>query len=437
MVLAVRGIGGRSLQNVIFAIAALVIILISILYSLIRTFRDMPPLDSLRAVFDKINNCGGLLMTASETPLGQWAERVSDVQSPRLIWRGRRLSLIVLSAIAFMAISFLVPQRYIAAGTAGRLEITEQTEQLKQQVEVLEEEDILAEEVAEDVRRQIDLVQETAVGRDPVKTWEAMGHLQDQLKKAAEEAAVEMLAETEELTQAETLAQALDQMGQMGEEMDAEAMAGAMSELAKAVQAMLEQNEALQEALQGRLDEAIEAGQLSEQQLKELMEALQGRKLELTECMGELCEADLADLKYLKLCQGKGEGDGEGLMLLLAGCEGFGAGQDAASMFIMKTPGWGINRGRGDAPMIWSDPSSKEGTAFKEQLLPPARMAAMKDSELVGVSLSAPSLEEGSGNLDTGSLSSGQAGSGQAVKRVILPKHKAAVKGYFDRDTEE
>lgn len=433
LVLAIRGVGGHSLQNAVFASAALAILSLSLMYSLFRTFREVPSVDSLRAVLDKVNGCGGLLMTASETPLGEWAGRILNIQSPRIVWRARRLSLIFLSSIIFMAISFLVPQRYISAGTAGKLEITEQTEQLKQQVEVLEEEDVIAEEVAEDLRRQIDLVQETASGRDPVKTWEAMGHLQDQLKKAAEEASVGMLAETEELTQAETLAQALNQMG---EEMDAQAMAGAMSELAKAVQAMLEQNEAMSKAFDGKFNEALAQGQLSEEQLKKLMEALQGRKLELTECMGKLCEAELADLKYLKLCEGKCDGDLEGLIAMLAACEGCQAGEDAAE-FYMNNPNWGITRGRGDAPMVWSDPSSKEGTAFKEQVLPPATMAAMKESELVGVSISAPSLEEGDSHLESGDLSSGQAGSGQAVKRVILPRHKAAVKGYFDRDTKE
>jgi hypothetical protein len=433
IVLAVRGLKGQSLQKQSSLLAVFILFSVSLLYSLIRTFRGLPSVDVLRAVFDKVNFCGGLLMTSSEGPIDAWMERISNIQSPRIIWRGRRLGLIFLSAILFLGVSFMVPQRYIAAGTAGRLEIQQQTEQLTQQVEILQEEDIIAEETAQDFRRQIDLVEETASGRDPVKTWEAMGHLQDQLKKAAEEASVGMVAETEELTQVETLAQALHQISS---QMDAEAMEGAAAELAQAVQLLLQQNPALQNAFKSQFNDAIEAGRLSDEQLEELMKALQDRKLELVECMGRLCEADLAELKFIRLCESKGQCDAEGLIAMLAACQGAEGGKEAAALY-MNNPNWGISRGRGDAPMVWSDPSSKEGTVFKEQVLPPATMAAMKDSELVGVSISAPSVEEGQGYLESGRLSTGQAGSGQAVKRIILPKHKAAVEDYFDRDAEE
>ena len=120
---------------------------------------------------------------------------------------------------------------------------------------------------------------------------------------------------------------------------------------------------------------------------------------------------------------------------MLEECEGGLEAKETIGI-VMNNPNWGVNRGRGDAPMVWSDPSSEEGVTFKEQILPPASLAALKDSELMGVSVSAPGPEEGQEHLLSGNLSAAEAGSGQAVKRTILPKHKAVVKEYFHRDTE-
>ena len=430
IVLTTRVLFGRSLQGPAGAVLAGVALLAAFIYSLIRTLLSIPSVDGLRVVFDKINCCGGLLMTSSETDIGSWSQRISAIRSPSISWDGRCWGWIFLLAVIFLGFSFMVPQRYIMIHSAGRLQIDDQTQQLQEQIKVLEEENIIAEETAQDIRQKVDQIDETASGRDPVKTWEALGHLQDQLKKAAEEASVGMLAETEELTRTETLAKALNQVGA---ELDQQAMEGAMSELAQMTRSLMEQNEALKKMIGGQLVAGVEAGQLSPEQLQELMEALQGRKAELAQCTSRLCQADLAKMKLMQLCERKGQCNCEGLMALLQDCEGSQGAKDAVDIF-MNNPNWDLDRGRGDAPMVWSDPSREQGNAFKEQVLPAASLAALKDSQLVGVSVSAPSIEDSTERLQSGNLSSAEAGSAQAVKQTVLPKHKAAVKGYFQRE---
>lgn len=429
-VLAIRVLLGTSLKAETGLMIAGGVFLVMLAYAFIRMLKNLPSIQTLRTVFDKTNYCGGLLMASSEIEIGSWTQSIASIQSPRIRWNGRRSGGIFLLSVAFLCISFLVPQRFITAHAAGRLEIDDQTRQLHEQIEVLEEENIITEETAEDIQQKVEHIDETASSGDPVKTWEALGHLQDQLKKAAEEASVGMLAETEELTRTEMLTQALNQLAA---ELDQQTLEAAMSELAQMAQTLLEQNEAFKDALSEQLAEALKQGQLSPEQLQELMEALQGRKAELAECMARLCQAELAEMKLLKMCQEAGQCNAEGLKTMLGQCEG---SLEAKKMFgIMKNSSdWGINRGRGDAPMAWSDPSSEEGTSFKEQVLPPASAAALKDAELMGVSVSAPSSEEGQEHLLSGDLSAAEAGGGQAVKRTILPKHKAAVKDYFQRD---
>ena len=400
------------------------------LYALIRTLSGLPAVGALRPFFDKSNGCGGLLMAASETDLVMCAALV-PLEAPAFAGtaagRGRA------GGGAFLAVSALIPQRYMMPLSAGRLEIDEQTRLIEEQIEVLQEEAIVSEEAAQEFLDKITRIDETALGRDPVKTWEALSHLQDQLKKAAEEAAVGMLAETEALTRSEMLTQALAQMGQT---MDSEALAGALTELLEMAQSLAGENAALANALSDLLGKALEKGGLGSEQLQELLKALQGQKINLSDAMARLVEAKLIDMKLLELCGEAGQCNAEGLVALLGECQGAGEAKEAIGMCLAMT-GWGIDRGPGAAPMFWTEPSSSDATTFQEQLLPDATLAAMRDAQLVGVSMVAPDVSEGGDASMSGVLDAAQAGSGQAVRQTILPRHRAAVEGYFQRNEQE
>jgi len=428
-VLVLRIAMGRSLDGQLELLAAGAAVVTAVVFSAIQTFRCIPTLTALRVIFDKTNRCGGLLMAASEVTVGAWSGSVGPVKAPVIGWNAGRPACVFLLAIIFLGGSFAVPQRYITAAPSGRLEIGEQAKKMDEQIRILEEEHILTEDGAQDIRLDLAKIEETALGREPVKTWEALGHIQDQLKKAGEEAAVEMVSETEELARAEALAEAL---GQAGDELDGQVIKEAMQELGQQVEAMLKENEALRNAMGGQLAASASSGQLSAEQLRELVKALQGRKAELSARTARLCNADLAKMKLMQMCEKAGACDGQGLAAMLAQS---GSVREAMS-YYMNNPNWGIDRGRGDAPMVWADPSSSDNTAFKEQVLPPATMAALKDSHLAGVSVSAPSAADGQENLEAGTLSGAEAGSGQAVRHKVLPKHKAAVQGYFQREGE-
>jgi CRISPR/Cas system CSM-associated protein Csm2 small subunit len=386
-VLTWRMLFGRALPGGLEMIIAGAAVCGVLLFSIVRTLQTIPSTGELRTVFDKINRCGGLLMASLETSIDSWSTYLPTVQAPGITWNGRRHGGVFFAAIVFLAVSFIVPQRYITAHSAGRLEIGEQTRQMQEQIKILEEEHILAEEAARDIRQKVEAIEESALGREPVKTWEALGHIEDQLKKAAEEALVEMLAETEELAKTEALAEALNEIGK---DLQPQVMKDAMAELAQRVNVQMKQNEAFKNALGGQLAADAKAGQLSADQLKELAKALQGRKGELSKSMSKLCEADLAKMKLLQMCEKSRQCNSEGLKSLLMEC---GEAKEALSYF-MNNPNWDVDRGRGDAPMIWGDASGKENTAFKEEVLPAASAAALKDAQLVGVSVSAPSAEE-------------------------------------------
>ncbi|MDK1032762.1 MAG: hypothetical protein QGD94_12195, partial [Planctomycetia bacterium] len=94
----------------------------------------------------------------------------------------------------------------------------------------------------------------------------------------------------------------------------------------------------------------------------------------------------------------------------------------------------GVDRGRGDAPMTWSEGTSEEGAEFKEQTLSTSAMAALKDSKLRGVSAAAPTVRKAGAPKRGGALRGVTAGGGEAHTRTVLPRHKGTVERYFQRD---
>ena len=83
--------------------------------------------------------------------------------------------------------------------------------------------------------------------------------------------------------------------------------------------------------------------------------------------------------------------------------------------------------------MTWKDPASKEGAAFKEQVLSPGSSARLEQSGLLGVSSSAPAAEEGAAPSSGNALSGAAAGGGSAHTHTVLPRHRGTVERYFER----
>jgi len=78
--------------------------------------------------------------------------------------------------------------------------------------------------------------------------------------------------------------------------------------------------------------------------------------------------------------------------------------------------------------MTRTDGSSEKDARFKEKVLPPSSVAGLNDSQLVGLSASAPKTDA-SGVAAHGAASGG----GSAYMQTLLPRHRGAVRRYFDR----
>jgi hypothetical protein len=433
----------------------------ALVVAFILSRRYVPASRSVRALLDGHSRCGGLVMAAAETDIGPWRARMRPLVEPGVRWHGRRAWMLLGAAVCFVLFAFLIPQRLAALSPPRQLEIDEEIGRLAEQINVLEKEKVIEPDEAKALMAKLEQIREEAVGRDPVKTWEAIDLLSEKPAQAAQEAAEAAVQKTEQLTKAETLASGLaeccaksgsgdsvkrgdDGEAESGEEgnedsggsMSAELMTDAMNELAKMVEDAAAQDEEFKRQLERKgMQKLSESPELTKEQLEQLADMLSKRKGDLSNQLQNLCDAGMISPEMMDMLGDLSQCDTKGLDEFLAENAGDMSVADMMDRWCQGgEPGrGGVDRGRGDAPMTWGDESSKEGTEFKEVVLPPADLAALKESRITGVSRNAPTGEDG-GPSASGALSGSTAGGGSAHTQTVLPRHRGAVKRYFERE---
>ena len=394
--------------------------------AIFRSRRNLPSRSAIRALLDHRGEFGGLLMAAADAELGDWTNRLPDAVSPRLRLRAGRNAGLLVIGIAFLMASFVAPVRFGVLASDRPLDVDQQADQLQADIETLKREDLIEEQRAESLEQKLDAIRKDASGEDPVKTWEALDHLQDTVSAAAKESAEKLAQTTEELAKAQALSEAL---AEAGSGLDPKLTAESMKELSSLLESAESDRQALEKALGSQISDGLKSGSLSREQMKQLARALGERKAELAKSLGKLRDARLIDAEALKKCDKAGKCDSAGLAKFLNDNAGEMSVKSALKTWQGKG---GVDRGRGDAEMTWTDASSEKGAKFKEEVLPPGGVASLKDSQLVGRSVGAPSLDN-SGVARSGALSGAAAGGGSAVTQTVLPRHKGTVKRYFDR----
>jgi hypothetical protein len=402
--------------------------------AVVLAVRRTPSRAAARAVLDRASRAGGLVMAADEVDLGAWAEAAPGLTEPALAWRSRPLVVLTLAALVFLGFSFAVPQRYVGVAEARPLNTEEEAARLREQIQTLAEEAVLEDHEALALEQALEKATAEASADDPAKTWEALDHLEETVAEAAAEAAEQAYQQTESLAKAESLARAL---AAEADALDPAATTAAMKKLADLLEEAARDNAGLKEGA-ARDAASCRSGTLGREGALELASRLGLSKEAILAHLGRLVEARLLDGQALDLAEQLGLGNAQGLADFLAAAGEKGVPiEGIIDEWLEAQMGYGyggIDRGRGDAPMVRAPPASPEGTAFQEQALPPATVADLKESRVLGVSLGAPTADPDAAPPAPGALGGAARGGGSAHTHVVLPKHKAAVRRYFERE---
>jgi hypothetical protein len=421
LVLALRGAVGLEPMPLLWGLASLPLILVAALFVAART---LPAPAATRAMLDRHGRAGGLLMVRDETDPRDWSAR--SVSGPRLRWRSGRLSLLCTVGLAFLVLAFVVPNSFARLGTP-HLDVRRDAERLEDQLAVLKEEKILDAQRADELKERLDQVRKDALARDPVKTLEALDFLHDTTQKAAQEAAEKTTKQVEEIAKAEALSEALEKNGN---KLDPSKLGEALGQLDNLLKKAEAENDLLKEGLDPKLMEELKKGGLNSEQLKKLAEALKGLKGEKAKKLAKLVKARLIDPEALSKCEKCGECDKAALARYLKEngfqCEGLCEGDEEGR--------GGVNEGGGKTKLKFGDETPEQGDKFEDEQLPPSELNKLRDSELQGLSLGTPSAhKKGDGTVAGGALNGAKAGGGSSAGQTVLPRHRGAVERFFER----
>ncbi len=402
--------------------------LLAVIAALLIARQRLPAHSSVRALLDQQNMCGGLLMAEEDLTIGSWQSRISATNIPGVRWRSSRALGLFAASIAFVIITLLVPVRFAAMNASHSLDVSREISDLIEKVEMLREEQIIDHAEAEALEQKLDQLSKEAQGEDPVKTLEALDHVAEMVNKEAGETAESIAGSQEKLFQAETLAEGL-MTG--ANQMDSTLMTEAMKTLSSMMQSAIQESKMLAGSLSPELQEAIKSGAIKPGQLKEVAKALSHNRSAARQRLSKLNNAGLVNSSSLKVGEWANTPDSSGLAQFLKEKAQRMSVADAVGSWC-ENPGKGsAGRGRADAAMTWTDGTSEKDTRFKEKELPPSAVAGIKESEMVGISASAPTVEIQV--AAHGALNNANQGGGSAYTQSILPRHKGAVKRYFER----
>lgn len=424
VVLGMRFFGAKNIFWLTIGLAAIAPLALIAAW---RAKKQRPNFTKIRASYDHLNECGGLIMSEETTDMGAWLPQLPEAAVPRFRWHsGRALMLLGVSAL-FVTTALLLPERIANFAARHQLEIGQIVQQLQAEVKVLTQEKIIDAQKSNDLQKQLSQLQNDSFGYDPSKTWEALDHIKQSDSDAAKQAAEEALTKTTSLTEAETLAKAMQQAADSG--MDPTTASQAASDLAS----MLNSAKLEDGILNGQIPPELLSGLsgLNKEQMQKLLQALAANKAMLGMTVSNLADLKMIDAATLAKLQAAGQcNNPDGLAAYLSSCTN-GCDVDLMNPWLMPGKG-GPGRGGPEAPMTWNNGASEKDLKFQEHALPPS--AHLSDAQLVGVSKAAPQLTGNDVSAQHGALDNTTASGGSAQAQVILPEQRQAVQNYFKRD---
>lgn len=393
-----------------------------------RERRRQPVFEKIRANYDRMNACGGVIMAQETADVSAWLPHLPAATVPKFRWySGRALMLLGVSAL-FATTALLLPERLAHFMVHRPLEVGQIVEQLQAEVRTLSQEKILPDQKADDLEKQLSQLQKDSSGYDPNKTWEALDHIKQSDSDLAKQAAEEAAQKTESLTEAETLAKAMEQAADNGMEQ------ATASQAAQDLASLLNAAKLEQGILNGQIPPELlqNLSGLDKEQMEKLVKALELNKSALSMTMSNLANLKMIDPAALAKCQNASHTpDFAGLAAYLSQCKGGKCDSEVLFSWLHKRCRGGPGGGGPESPMDWDNNTSEDNLKFQAHALPPS--PHLSDAQMVGVSKAAPELSANDVSAEHGALDNAAAGGGSAHAQVILPEHRQAVQNFFKR----
>lgn len=420
------GFGVETLQSLWAALAIPVAVVVGAVLSGTSLTHD-----EARAWLDDRWQCGGLLMLSDD----RWAEQSLRVAAPRVCWFDRPLGVKLGVLACFLLGAILVPVSVGTPQKSSGFNLQPIVNTLADEIEVLEEIEAIDSEEAESILEELERLADLARGDDPLTTWEALDHARNELDRLAEEAGDDLADQASRSSAIEEFASQLEQMLEQSpdglSEEQAETMRRALEEL---------DDSSLPDSVRQAMSELAES--LSQQNQQQQSQSAQS----LCEAAGQCSGGAMAGLDRLGTSgmidpsrMGQAASDRQAARQALqelmnqyrqGECEG---GDVLAAIQGMCSGSGGISRGPGAAALTWLDePSSLEGSGF-QPIAVDSNAIEQDQSVFVSDGAAVPDGELAGSGSAGGAIDSSRAAESRSAVPVVLPRHREAVRRYFER----
>ncbi len=400
---------------------------------LLTEWRHMPDRIALTALLDQYNHLGGLLMAADKLDTSSWLAKLKTPLCPQVEWRARRKGAICLLMTVFSTVTLFTPYYLNSQAFSNKLEIGATVQKLHEQVTILKEETLLKPDDAKHLEEQLEQVSQTAQGRNPARAYETLDHLNEQINGEAGKNVRDLSAKMATVDHAETLARLLANT----EDLKPAIRTQAMQALTRMLQEISGDAANLASAKNVKLMTAIRNGAMTPEQMAALPSDLKSLRMKMAAKLKRLqasgmTTAQLGDVSSSSAAKPEDSGL---KAFLKANAENLTMADISA---LCQNPGrGGVDRGRGDAIMTWKAPTSDKGARFRDVTTPLAGVAGIEESQPLGVTLAAPPPDQALPLIKSGALNEAAAGGGSALIHQVRPRHKGAVRRYFNRAPKE
>lgn len=412
--------------------------------------------EKLVALIDSCNNAGGLLLASFETGDLAWENRTAtELQLPEFaVDYTQRLPGLLLSLV-FLLLCVNVPVYSLSGKNDPRIQFKEMREAALEQIEILAETGAIEIQEAEILKGTVEQISEASDRNDPSKTFEALDQLQEKLRH---ESALESQKEMDRLEELGSLSSLADKLSD--NQGDLEKMKEAARELMKQL-SQSEMGQKMQQQGAGDLSRSIEkalsdevfSAEEAQNAAKELKDYIAGQAEKIKESAGKMLKARLIDRQTFEKLQSEGRikpltaeelaRNPDAEIIVAPGEAGqsgdgkAGEGQSGELQMLLENgqpgiPG-GAGRDSGTAPLQYNRKTSEHGVTLTDEQLPAPKGSSLDNSITIGMGITAPQLLSDDNTPSATPVNWKQPGKLSGESDIILPRHRNAVKKYFDR----
>jgi DNA polymerase III alpha subunit (gram-positive type) len=406
-------------------------------------------------ILDAFNNTGGLLLASWETGDASWINKIpGKIAAPPLrLGFSRRFLLLILSLVFFLAGLFM-PVINFASLNNPPMNLKNLKQKALLKIETLEEQKLIEEKKADELKNTLNNLTKTANKNDPSDTFEAFDRLDEKMENIGDEAVKKAAKQLQEMKKMQSLSDKLKNTDRS----DSKAFESALEDLKKNLQkSSLKQN--MPGKTSAQLDKSLNnlSAKTSDREIAKAVEQLQSyiksEQQRINKMMQNLKQVKIIDQKTFEKLKQQGKikpatkgqkSKGQKIIVAPSTQKGAANGSSSSQSGNSDKKGGGgktssagigkggITRGGGTAPLNFDRKSSKHGVDFKDEKLPDP--AAVGPAISIGIGVTAPLVEEQLANTtESETFNSDNTKKTHKSDQIILPRHRGAVKSFFDR----